>query len=249
LAHIGDPACPWLEMRRLTFNRYHSDKDRLHETLDSDETRRSLMAVFYGAESANTASRPVITGSWQALEAALVQFLDVAITQLRSGGELYNAAKHGLAIAGGEDRMKLLDGPEDEGEGAVDDAQRTILSAEGHCLTFLHKDPSPPRWMLTVTWANPERNLALAQLAASLIENLWVVARAKYLTDADDPPPKLHTPDILANTLRITDNRSGTNDMSVSTFLRYVGDGGASGKVSFSYPADGNAGGAAATRL
>ena len=234
LAHIGDPACPWLEMRRLTFNRYHLDMDKLHETLDTSEIRRSLMAIFYGAESADTASHPAIAGTWQALEAALVQFLDVSITQLRSGGELYNAAKHGLAIAGGEDRMKLLDGPEDEGEGATDDAQRMILSAQGHCLTYLHKDPSPPRWMMTVTWANPERNLALAQLAANLIENLWLVARAKYLTDVDDPPPKLHLPDILANTLRITGNRSGTDDMTVSTYLRYENDGGVSGKVSFS---------------
>ncbi|MGH3478141.1 MAG: hypothetical protein ACRDQD_15040 [Nocardioidaceae bacterium] len=252
LAHIGDPACPWLEMRRLTFNRYKSDMDRLHETLDTNKTRRSLMAAFYGSESADTASHPAIAGNWQALETALVQFLDVAITQLRSGGELYNAAKHGIAIAGGEDRLKLLDGSEGEGERAVDDAQRMILSADGHCLTYLHKDPSPPpRWMMTVTWANPERNLALTQLAANLIENLWVVARAKYLTDANEPPPKLHTPDTLASTLRITGNRSGTNDVTVSTYLRYEGDGGVSGKVSFSYPADGSddGGSAAALRL
>lgn len=71
----------------------------------------------------------------------------------------------------------------------------------------------------------------------------------QVLADADDPPTKLHNPGILANTLRITGNRSGTNDMTVSTYLRYEGDAGVSGKVSFSYPADGNAGGAAATRL
>lgn len=248
LAHIGDPLCPWLEMRRLTFSRYHSAVDSLYETLDTEETRRSLMSVFYGAESAKSASRP-IASKWQDLEAALVDFINVAIRQLRSDGELYNAAKHGLAIAGGEDRMKLLEGREDEGGGPVADAERMIISAEGHCLTYLHKDPSPPRWMMTVTWANPERNLALAQLAANLLENLWVVARAKYLTEVDDPAPRLHTPETLAAALRITRNQSGTNDMTVSSYLRYEGDGGMSGRVSFSYLADGEDGGAAAIRL
>jgi hypothetical protein len=240
LAHIDDPACPWLEMRRLTFKQYNSRKDWLRESLDAQETRRSLMAIFYGADADDAASRPAVSQNRVALETALVQFLGVAITQLRAGSELYNAAKHGLAVAGGEDRMKLMDGPEEEGEGAVDDAQRTILSSEGQCLTYLHRDPSPPRWMMTMTWANPERNLALAQLAANLIENLWVVARAKYLVDADALPLKLHPPEILTNALRITSNPSGTDDMTVSNYLRYEGDGGVSGRVSFSYLGDGN---------
>lgn len=247
LAHIDAPDCPWLEMRRLTFGRYKAKLDGLAESLDAPETRAALMAVFYGAQdSSETGYSPQ---QWEDLTVAVVEFIGLSIANLRSGSELYNAAKHGLAIAGGEDRFMLLEGAEEQGQGALPDAERLMLSAKGHCLTYLHRgEEPPPRWMMTVTWANPAENIALATLASRFIENLWLVARASYLKGPQEQPSSAIEPADLTNILRIL-YRKGTANLQVSTFLRYEGDQGLRGSVSFTYPGTDARGPGEAARL
>ena len=237
LAHLDEPECPWLEMRRLTTRSYNDRRDQLLAALTEDKTLQALMKVFYGID--RSAAGP-LEEVWPSLEQAVVEFLHHALTTLRSDADLYNAAKHGLAIAGGEDRLRLLEGAEEEGAGSVPDEERMLLRADGQCLSYLHRgDAPPPRWMMTTTWANAEENLALTMLASRFISNLWGVARARLLRDQGNVVVEAISANDLRAIHRIVGRRDGFDHIEVATYLRYEGDQGMSGRISFTTPSAG----------
>lgn len=238
LAHLDEPECPWLEMRRLTFAGYKQAIDKLRDSLEDDTVRSRLMRVFYGTEGPGTSSHRVVNEQWHDLADGVSEMLAVLITHLQAEGDLYNAAKHGLAAVGGEDHLKLL--PEQ--------SDLPLLSADGHCLTYLTLDPSSPRWMRTVSWINAEERLALATMASNFMENLWVTARAKYAPDLDGQElPKLLGPSILRQMQQIVSTAAG--NVTISMYLRYLNDGGFSGRVSYTLRAQDNVGRPPAVKL
>jgi hypothetical protein len=222
LAHLDHPDCPWLEVRRLTFNEYKHAIDSLRDSLNDDAAKCRLMSVFYGAERPGMSPHKEVNEHWHDLADGVREMLSISIAHLQAEGDLYNAAKHGLVAVGGEDSFQVV--PEGSGQ--------ALVRADGHCLTYLTVDPSPPRWMRNVSWPNAEERLSLTTMASNYMENLWVTARARYTPDlAGQEAPNLLDSSILRRTLRIV--ATATDNVRVSTFLRYINDTGVSGRVAY----------------
>lgn len=224
LAHLGRPPCPWLEMRRLTFAGYKLALDELRGSINDEVFPTELMRIFYGSERPGDSNHNEVNDQWHDLADGIRDMLWTSLEHLGEEGELYNAAKHGLAAVGGEDQFAIL----------RDGLENPLLSADGHCLTYLTLDPSPPRWMRTVSWTNAEERLALAMMASNFLENLWCVAKAHYTPRLESQgSPKILRSEILRQTMQMVG--TPVDNVSVSMYLRYVGDGGFSGRVSASF--------------
>jgi hypothetical protein len=110
LAHLEEPECPWLEMRRLTFAGYKQALDKLRDSLDDEAVNSRLMSIFYRSGSPGTSPHKAVNEQWHDLADGVREMLSASITHLQAESELYNTAKQGLAAVGGEDQFKLLPG-------------------------------------------------------------------------------------------------------------------------------------------
>lgn len=99
----------------------------------------------------------------------LTDYLRYFASVLLDGAEIYNSAKHGLAVKAGESAMKLDGVPGFEASGP----------AFSHLATRRNDDGT---WELVVrtVWVSPERDLALAWIALQMLETMWDIAKTRY---------------------------------------------------------------------
>lgn len=172
-AHAGDPPCPWLELARV--RRPGAFKAKLKHFLEEPARGRTkpIGRVFFGNSrpSAKTPTRTWVRGR-RNIDRLLRYFAEL----LLSDAELYNAAKHGFAVQPGTHGMQLGDG--------------SVIKVEGDAvenLELLRSDPNHDRWAVTTTWVEIDRSLLLVYLATTLLDALWRVARARYLSIPPGP--------------------------------------------------------------
>lgn len=169
LAHEGLPPCPWLDMAgERSFRAFKKKVRVLADGLATGDRRESLAQVFFGAADRDALKPTPNAERWHAglenLEAWLgfyaEHFLDAHV---------YNAAKHGLAIRGGNSSFQLGDDP--------------LLSASGPSLEYLEvvEQEGRRRWQRTTQWLDLDRSLAYVFMAYRLMKGLWSVASARYV--------------------------------------------------------------------
>jgi len=173
LAHRDSPDCPWLENARLSnFAAFKKEVAALRESLERDDVLATIIEVFGGPGSGRTAAagqaRAVaVEGLGSLFKYASALLLDEAGT--------YNALKHGVAAVPGTRRLP-------------DGAPVTItVRGDGRSLVTLQslKESNSAhaeyRWNQVVTYVDVGENSAITQLIAEQLENLWKVARARYV--------------------------------------------------------------------
>jgi len=179
-AHVGRPDCPRIEVARLRFDAFTKRLAKMGNTLDSEQARSELMAVFTGRsgpreDGTDGSSREF----WEKQCDGLVALLTTISDFLLRDRNLYNAAKHGIAVT--SEGLSFALGGEPEGDELTDVA----LSADGPALHYLEVTGKKPntRWQQSSTWVSAEANLALIHLVAEQIEALMLVGRARYVRD------------------------------------------------------------------
>ena len=170
LAHRGTPECPWLEVSRLRdFPTFKAAVSELSGRLNSGQPLDDLVPVFCGPSEGRTpAARTAIARA----EGGLKALLSYASAVLLDEAGIYNAIKHGLAAVPGVRTFPDVDdqpGPALRGSGAS-------------LLTLQPLDHEGERqWTRVVTYIDVEENLAIVEIIADQLKNLWHVARTKYL--------------------------------------------------------------------
>lgn len=167
LAHRSLGACPWLEVARLrSFAKFKQEAEALSELVDSEEVGRQLVDVFRGGREATAGSEVEKDEDLRGLRS----LVGGAAQRLLSEGNVYNSAKHGLALI-----PQTLGLSIDLGDPTVE------VGNDGPSLTYLEiRDGT---WYESVSFVNAESNIGLTTLILQQIRSLWSVARARYLSD------------------------------------------------------------------
>lgn len=227
LAHRTLPECPWVELAGLTnFRTFKERVSKLETGSWKEQDRARLVDVFLG----NVEGTPE---KFEEAKDALQQFIVTLARHYLNGSNSYNAIKHGFAIQAGRHRITVgieqgdesSDQPRDDGK---DLDSGLGFEATGETVTYLEhsRGDAARSWRLTTAMMNAEHALALAQLAVTEIEALWMVARHRY-TGAPMPTqvPCINMENVA--TLRELDS-----ERELLTFSRHVFDeplGGSSG--------------------
>jgi hypothetical protein len=176
-AHVGGPACPWLEASRLDMGpSFRTRVQELTDSLAEESTRSDVLMVFRGAHTWD-AVRAGFSGTeekWREQVDGLLQFLAHVGRRLLSESFLYNAAKHGIAVLSEEMGMRL------------GDADDPLLHADGPTVTFLDKDRGSGRWNRITTWIDVGRTIVTIMYVVGEIKALFQIARARYLNERAD---------------------------------------------------------------
>lgn len=173
LAHQGGPRCPVLELSSLRLPK--DFKTALKRFLDASEDSRrvALMEVFWGGSDVAHLSREHPEPDWESGAAAIERLLVHGAHRLLNEAPLYNAAKHGLAVATGRSALTV------DIEG-VDLGMSTVgLNVE--YLERLQRDEDGERWRHTTRWIDEKTDIAVCYLWTHLIDSLWSVATNRYL--------------------------------------------------------------------
>lgn len=159
-----DERSPSIRMARLTSAGRFKDWVRDHVRDAPDASLAELCSVVFAC--------PVEDGEAVAVYAEHLRlyarhFLDA---------DSYNAAKHGMALQGGMQRTELT----------VDDWQ--LVSQDGAQVSWMARwprdDPErPARWTRAARLLSEGAVVGLIHMAAQLMRNIWIRARARYLGD------------------------------------------------------------------
>lgn len=173
LAHENSPPCPWISISRERSPRRFKKRvsgllDRLHTPEGEDGLVRLLLgpadrAAFSNPSFSEREWRELIDNSRLWLSWFARYILD---------GDVYNAAKHGLAVHSKRSGTKV----------AIDG--KDLMEAAGPALEFLHSvrldGEEDRKWQRTTKWVHWDRLFGAIHIACQLIERLWTVARWRY---------------------------------------------------------------------
>lgn len=162
-AHAEPSPCPWLRMSAVrNFSEFKDWVKELHDDPDLEQVAVRLFGQSYEHPEA-----PADEAAWIRLFAQ--HFLD---------SSPYNAAKHGMALAGGAAR----------GTVAIEDQE--IVRAQGPIVSWLAKLPNPgedrpPRWTRGTRILSAEAYILMVKVATGLMESIWFHGRSVHLGGQD----------------------------------------------------------------
>lgn len=214
LAHEGLPACPAWELAKVRSP--SGFKTCVRKRFVGSELSSHLPAVssvFFGSEDADGIKfiDPPSEGKKpDSLNAE--KFLRHFAQHHLNNANLYNAAKHGLAVTAGNASMQFGDG--------------SVLKQDGDAVTFLESvlnRDKKRQWQLTTAWVRSDVSLAVALLGCRFIEQLLAVARARYLGTPLESIKLLDSPQYDALMEEI--HKPGIHAMGLSKGLFLPADG------------------------
>jgi hypothetical protein len=167
-AHAGSPDCPWMEIARMRApSEFKLRVESFGREIESDETAASMMLVFTGHSSPNEKNRE----SWTEMRDALRLLLGHIQGVLLSDADVYNAAKHGLAVRAGE-----------EGISFSISTPQIPLDTHGPSIAYLaaKEETDRWRWHRVTHWTHSDQNIGLIYVILSLMKNVWSVAKYRY---------------------------------------------------------------------
>jgi hypothetical protein len=169
-AHRTAPPAPWIEVSKLRgFGEFKKRLVKLPKTEDVADLRRDIGFVFLGHRQLPDDVDAERRTEYETGVARITEFLyQYADTLLHRSGT-YNAVKHGLAMQAGEPSVRIGDMAE--------------LSAAGPAISYLDQDQKhgERRWVVRTRWFPLEHELGLAYIGIELLQNLWQLARARYV--------------------------------------------------------------------
>lgn len=173
IVHSRLPPCPWLELSsQRDFKEFKREVNKLRGRLTSGEEEDRIHQVFH-VNSERSAIKPTPDPeTWDRAAANIAHFLDFYAGHFLNSAS-YNAAKHGLAVASGEQGLSLGAGSDEE----------PFLSRKGPAIEYLKVDSGPdkrPRWSKEVKWIVAKRIVPLVHIGCNLIEGIWNVGAGRY---------------------------------------------------------------------
>lgn len=176
LAHRSEPACPALELARVRSPRdFKKLVKRRFAIADPAEYRDELARMFMVTDDRSRFGEdPPPEAEWE-------RSLDVREGWLRYLAHLwldrspaYNVAKHGLGLTAGPGGFSIDLGTAD---------RPLKIEREDDGLTYLTiaGTADGPRWFQSMLFVEPDVNFAYAYQAALMVDELWQVARARYV--------------------------------------------------------------------
>jgi hypothetical protein len=209
LGHAHQNPCPWAAVASMRdFRKFKADVALLRDDLSSEDRQTDLLEVFTAKTDPATfkESADEIQSHREGLALALREAADTFL----SDSNIYNAAKHGLA---------LLASPSSLSFSATEDPSST-WGASGLALVTL--EVAEHRWHQRTTWLHVRRSLALIHVWTELIQSLWESARMRYLGAGD--PTKLRRLDAESLKAILADRSNTSGLVSLSMPLRHVGE-------------------------
>jgi hypothetical protein len=175
LALEGDHPCPWLEITRLRRpGEFPKRVKSLKARLTSEETQDALARIFYYRKDRNTVPEGISAQDWEEGLRGLTSLLFECINRYETESALYNSAKHGLSAVQGNAGMTLQTG-----------AGKAFLHNSGPSLTIVEarqvQSENRRKWHETTHWIEADRTLGLTHVVSNMIENLWTIARRRYV--------------------------------------------------------------------
>jgi hypothetical protein len=191
LAHVGQPACPWLELARE--KNFRSFKERVSAELVKQSARAlhvDVADIFLGPPGATA-----LTEDRRAAAIAnLTAILRACATRWLQDAHIYNSLKHGLAVVPAATSIAF------RAEGST----HAHSFGSGPSLVYLESTKMPDSWKLTTQWIDVSESLALVQLTRMMIESPWGIARTRYTNAA--PPTGVFAPvDLTPSQFRTPD--------------------------------------------
>ncbi|WP_353828211.1 hypothetical protein [Agromyces sp. SYSU T0242] len=181
LAHAFRAECPWIQLSSLISAREFKLAIReLGRELDDPVRQADVLEVF--SYASDPSGFPGLSEeAWTSHRDGLVRLLRVAIEEVGSAANAYNAAKHGLAVGPGETAISI--GP---AGGAP------MFTMNGPSLSYLEMSNGKRgrHWQMTSRWVDPLRNMGLTFLVKERIKGLWNVAR--LFRGLSTEPPRLY---------------------------------------------------------
>jgi len=175
IAHLHNPPCPWLEMARVrTPGKFKDLVERDVLGVSAEDLRDGVGFVLFGSADRMSWNKPPSETEWEGLRSNIGRYLRRYARGFLAA-DLYNAAKHGLAIQPGASAQQLMIG---QGENAEE-----VFSGSGPCIDYLavrRKPDERARWSRTTRWINIKSNLVLIHIGTRLIRSMWHVGAARY---------------------------------------------------------------------
>lgn len=173
-AHVDGGPCPPLRLSSLTS--YAKFKQKTEALITKPPEIETLRRVFRGMV---TPPADVPEDLW-AEDAEVLQFLlRRAAELLARESNVYNAAKHGLAVQPRKSAIRL---------GAEEGPSGVVIDHSGSSIRFLNKMPGAEvdfqQWRETVQFVFPSINLAFAAAFADEIDAIHTVAKGRLLGEA-----------------------------------------------------------------
>lgn len=170
-AHADLPECPWLKCAQLrSFAKFKGQVAAMQDAPKSEteltDERRRVAEVFIGHMPTDDESELL-----EGLD-TIIRLLRLLARRLLSDSNLYNAAKHGLAVIAGESSVSFSDEDGDFVFGGGG-ASLAYLEIKGH--------DSAKRWAITTQWVDTRQTLWLITFIIAQMRSLWTVARSRYI--------------------------------------------------------------------
>jgi hypothetical protein len=172
LGHAFRQPCPWVAIASLrSFVKFKDEVSRMRTDLDSTGRQDDLLEVF---SARSDRGQFALTDEEMNLHRdGLIVAMREAATTFLGDSNIYNAAKHGLALIAGESGMTIT--PTDDSRGSIGQSGLALVTLE----------VSNNRWRERTTWLEVKRSLALIHLWTELIQSLWESARLRYVGEGD----------------------------------------------------------------
>lgn len=183
-AHAEENRCPWVRMASLT--RFQDFKSWVRETVIEAE-QAELAGLCQRVFASDPHSPDDLDAYLRYVRTLAEHFLDA---------DSYNAAKHGMALYGGSERVEFeLDG-------------LRLLDRSGTSVSWLTRWPRgdetrQPRWTQVSRLLSPDAAIALVHTATMLMRSVWIRGRQLYLGEPWSEVYRPVPPDLLYDSLGI----------------------------------------------
>ncbi|PPI01201.1 hypothetical protein C5C95_03430 [Rathayibacter sp. AY1B7] len=177
LAHARSNPCPWVALSEFTNAREFKEAVRkLRRDLEREETMADLLTVFTGSPD-----RSIFVDEteerWIDHRDALVLLVHHCADVFLNQSNIYNAAKHGLAL-----------GSQEVGFSLKPPGDAPALERTGPTLNFLETagPPNDKHWRRTLQFVQPDTNVGWVALILREIKVLWSIARRRRVRNVDE---------------------------------------------------------------
>lgn len=215
LAHLNHHQCPWIEIALLRDFRTYRKLEKGIAEEDEIADAQQVATVFLGSKEPPTGSG-VSPDRWLAAANCHRTLLIEFARHSYEGANLYNAAKHGLALSGESGTVAI---------GPADDVPAFVV--DGPWVEYLERAAAPPpeprTWFRTAELVNAPRSWLHILAGTHMLVGLWAAGYVKHCRGSE-LRPFVAAAELDPGALMVFGVQSGINSMSFPLGAERRGD-------------------------